>query len=243
MSVREGVGTVIRILSIMILGRLLDPTDYGLVTMVTAFTGVLNMFGAFGLFQAAIQRDSLSEKELTALFWMNVAFGGLLTLTAILAASAVSRFYHEPRLVAIMQVIGISFIVTGAGIQHGVLLQRRMLFGVSAMIEISALLIGTVVSIGMAMAGYGYWALVSMTITLPIATTIGLWIATGWIPGRPQMVPAAWSMLRFGFGTTLNGFLSYFTNNFDKLLARARMGDRGARTLWAGLSLDQFPRR
>ena len=89
---RAGFGFVIRIISIMILGRLLDPTDYGLVTMVTAFTGVLNMFGGFGLLQAAIQRDSLSEKELTALFWMNVAFGGLLTLTAIVAAPAVSRF-------------------------------------------------------------------------------------------------------------------------------------------------------
>ena len=97
-----------------------------------------------------------------------------------------------------MEVVGFMFIITGAGIQHGVMLQRRMLFGVSAIIEISALLIGTVVSVGMAMAGYGYWALVSMTITLPLATTIGLWIATGWIPGRPQMVPAVRSMLRFG---------------------------------------------
>jgi PST family polysaccharide transporter len=225
----------------MILGRLLDPTDYGLVTMVTAFTGVLNMFGGFGLFQAAIQRDSLSEKESTALFWMNVAFGGLLTLTAIVAASAVSKFYHEPRLVAIMQVIGISFIVTGAGIQHGVLLQRRMLFGVSAMIEIAALLIGTGVSVGMAMAGYGYWALVSMAITLPIATTIGLWIATGWIPGRPQMVPSAWSMLRFGFGTTLNGFLSYFTNNFDKLLLGRVWGTEALGLYGRAFHLINFP--
>ena len=53
----HGFGFVIRIVSLMILGRLLDPTDYGLVTMVTAFTGVLNMFGGFGLFQAAIQRE------------------------------------------------------------------------------------------------------------------------------------------------------------------------------------------
>jgi O-antigen/teichoic acid export membrane protein len=237
----RGIGFVIRILSIMILGRLLDPTDYGLVTMVTAFTGVLNMFGAFGLFQAAIQRDSLSEKESTALFWMNIAFGGLLTLTAIVAAPVVSRFYHEPRLVAIMQVIGISFIVTGAGIQHGVLLQRRMLFGVSATIDISALLIGTVVSVGMAAAGYGYWALVSMTLTLPIATTIGLWIATGWIPGRPQMAPAVWSMLRFGFGTTLNGFVSYFANNVDKLLLGRMWGTEALGLYGRAFHLINFP--
>ena len=237
----RGVELVIRILSIMILGRLLDPTDYGLVTMVTAFTGVLNMFGAFGLFQAAIQRDSLSEKESTALFWLNVAFGGLLTLAAIMAAPVVSRFYHEPRLLAIMEVVGIMFIITGAGIQHGVLLQRRMRFGVSAAIEIGALLIGTVVSVGMAMAGYGYWALVSMTLTLPLATTIGLWIATGWIPGRPQMVPAIRSMLQFGFGTTLNGFVSYFANNIDKLLVGRVWGTEALGLYGRAFHLINFP--
>jgi PST family polysaccharide transporter len=237
----RGVGFVIRILSIMILGRILDPTDYGLVTMVTAFTGVLNMFGAFGLLQAAIQRDSLSEKESTALFWLNVAFGALLTLTAILVAPAVSRFYNEPRLLAIMEAVGFMFIITGTGIQHGVILQRRMQFGVSATIEIGALLIGTAVSIGMAMAGYGYWALVSVTITLPLATTIGLWIATGWIPGRPQMAPGIRSMLGFGFGTTLNGFISYFASNIDKLLVGRVWGTEALGLYGRAFHLINFP--
>lgn len=237
----RGFGFVIRILSIMILGRLLEPTDYGLVTMVTAFTGVLNMFGAFGLLQAGIQRDSLSERESTALFWLNVAFGGLLTLTAILAAPAVSRFYHEPRLLGIMEVVAFMFIITGAGIQHGVLLQRRMRFGVSAIIEIGALLIGTVISVGMAMAGYGYWALVSVTVTIPLGTTIGLWIATGWVPGRPQMAPAVRSMLGFGFGTTLNGFISYFANNIDKLLVGRVWGTEALGLYGRAFHLINFP--
>ena len=237
----RGFGFIIRIVSLMILGRLLDPTDYGLVTMVTAFTGVLNMFGAFGLLQAAIQRDSLSENESTALFWLNIAFGGLLTLATIAAAPTVSRFYHEPRLLAIMEVVGIMFLITGAGIQHGVLLQRRMQFGVSARIEISALLFGTVVSVAMAFAGYGYWALVSMTLTLPLATTIGLWIATGWIPSRPKMTPAVRSMLRFGCGTTLNGFISYFANNIDKLVVGRIWGTEALGLYGRAFHLINFP--
>ena len=52
----RGVGFAIRVLALMVMGRLLTPEDYGLVTMVTASTGMLNMFGCFGLFQAAIQR-------------------------------------------------------------------------------------------------------------------------------------------------------------------------------------------
>src|SRR4051794_36166783 len=173
----RGIGFVIRILALMVMGRLLTPEDYGLVAMVTAFTGVLNMFGCFGLFQAAIQRDVLSEEESSSLFWLNVIFGALLTLIAIIAAPVVSAFYGEPRLSAIMEMIALTFTITATGVQHGVLLQRRMAFGTSANIDICALLIATAVSVGMAVEGYGYWAIVSMAITLPLATTIGLWLA------------------------------------------------------------------
>lgn len=149
----RGLGFVIRILALMVLGRLLTPEDYGLVTMVTAFTGVLNMFGCFGLFQAAIQRDVLSEAESSSLFWLNLTFGAALTLTAMLAAPMVSAFYREPRLLAIMDVIAFTFLITAAGVQHGVLLQRRLAFGTSAKIEISSLVIATAISVGMATAG------------------------------------------------------------------------------------------
>jgi PST family polysaccharide transporter len=237
----RGFGSIVRILSLMILGRLLDPTDYGLVTMVTAFTGVLNMFGGFGLSQAAIQRNVLSEEESTALFWMNTAFGGLLTLVACASAPIVSAFYHEPRLTPIMVVIAMNFFITGAGIQHGALLQRRMQFGVSATIETISLMIGTAVSIGMALAGYGYWALVSVVITLPLITTVGQWLSTGWIPGRPRMSAEIPSLLRFGGGMTLNGFLSYFATNVDKLLIGRFWGTEAVGLYGRAFHLINFP--
>lgn len=237
----RGLGFVIRILALMVLGRLLTPEDYGLVTMVTAFTGVLNMFGCFGLFQAAIQRDRLSEEESSSLFWLNLVFGGLLTLTALLAAPLVSAFYREPRLLAIMDVIAFTFVITAAGIQHGVLLQRRLSFGVSARVDIGALVVATAVSVGMAMAGYGYWAIVSMTITLPLATTIGLWLSTGWVPGRPRLVAGLSAMLRFGGGTTLTGFLSYVTINIDKLLLGRVWGTEATGLYSRAFYLVNFP--
>jgi O-antigen/teichoic acid export membrane protein len=237
----KGFGFVIRIASIMILGRLLDPTDYGLFTMVIAFTGVLSIFAGFGLFHAAVQRSALSEDDSTSLFWMNVVFGGFLTLVTIAAAPVVSEFYREPRLVPVTQVVGASFIITSAGIQHAVLLHRRMLFGVKATIESLALLIGTVVSIGMAMTGYGYWALVSITITIPLATTIGLWIATGWIPGRPMIAPQSISMLQFGFGATMTGLFSYLTGNVDKLLIGRVLGTEAVGLYGRAFNLSNFP--
>jgi PST family polysaccharide transporter len=237
----RGFGVVVRLASIMILGRLLNPVDYGLVAMVMAFTGVLALFGGFGLFQAAVQRSSLSEEESTGLFWMNVGFGGLLTLVTILAAPLISRFYHEPRLLAITDVVGASFIVAGAGIQHNVLLQRRMMFGVKATIESVALLVGTVLSIAMAVAGYGYWALIAATVTVPLVATIGLWIATGWIPGAPKIAPGSGSMLRFGFGATMTDFVSYVAVNADKLLIGRVLGTEALGLYGRTFNLINFP--
>ncbi|HEY5797604.1 MAG TPA: lipopolysaccharide biosynthesis protein [Bosea sp. (in: a-proteobacteria)] len=237
----RGFGFLIRIGSIMIMGRLLTPGDYGLVTMVMAFTGVLNMFGCFGLIQAAIQRDELSETESSSLFWLNLTFGALLTLTAILAAPMVSAFYREPRLIAIMEVMAFTFVITAAGVQHGALLQRRMSFGKLAKIEISALLLSVAVAIGMAASGYEYWAIVSMSITQPLATTIGLWLSTGWIPGRPRIAGGVLSMLRFGGGTTLTGFLAYITVNIDKLMLGRVWGTEATGLYSRSYYLINFP--
>src|SRR5690349_23031321 len=77
---------IMRLGSLMVLARLLDPRDFGLVGMVTAFTGVLNLFRDFGLSSATVQRLDVSEEQLSTLFWINVGIGAALGL--ILAASS-----------------------------------------------------------------------------------------------------------------------------------------------------------
>src|SRR3954466_2163888 len=100
---------VFRIGSLMIMARLLDPTDFGLVGMVTAVTGVLNLFRDFGLSTAAVQRETVSEQQMSTLFWVNVLVGAILTLSLWAAAPIVSAFYREPRLAKVMIVMAVSF--------------------------------------------------------------------------------------------------------------------------------------
>src|SRR6185312_210863 len=87
-----------RIGSLMVMARLLDPTDFGLLSMVTAFTGVLNLFRDFGLSTATIQRATITEQETSTLFWINILVGALLTVVALVFAPTVGSFYREPRL-------------------------------------------------------------------------------------------------------------------------------------------------
>src|SRR5262249_19380885 len=75
-----------------------------------------------------------------------------------------------------------------------------------------------VVGIGMALAGFGYWALVGAAIISPAVSTAGMWIVTGWIPGAPKWDAGVNSMLRFGGTITLNALIVYIAYNFDKVL-------------------------
>jgi O-antigen/teichoic acid export membrane protein len=209
---------LIRLGSVLIVARLLDPTDFGLVGMVTAFTGVLTLFRDFGLSAATVQRADITEEQTTCLFWINMVVGIVLGLATVCLAPVISRFYHEPRLVWITSVIAAGFVFNGAGVQHSAILQRQMRFTALSLIDMFALIASTVVAITVAIAGYGYWALVSMAVCLPLSTTAGLWTVSRWLPGLPRSLSGVHSMVRFGGLMTLNGLVAYIASNFDKVL-------------------------
>ena len=209
---------ILRAGSLMILARLLGPEDFGLVGMVTAFTGVLNLLKDFGLSSATIQRATVTDEQLSTLFWVNMCVGSVLGLLTVAMAPFIAVFYHEPRLFAVTVVLAAGFIFNAAGVQHSALLQRQMRFTAMAVIQIISLLIGTAIAIGGAKAGYGYWALVAMTVTVPLAGTIGSWLIAGWAPGMPRRRTGLRSMMRFGGTVTLNSFVAYAAYNFDKVL-------------------------
>jgi O-antigen/teichoic acid export membrane protein len=208
----------LRLGSLMVLARLLGPKDFGLVGMVTAFTGVLMLFRDFGLSAAAIQRTTVTDEQISTLFWINIVVGVLLGLLAVAGAPAIAAFYHEPRLIGVTAVLALGFVFNAAGVQHSVLLQRQMRFTALAIVNTVALIVGTAIAIGGAKAGYGYWALVAMTVTTPLVSTVGFWLATAWIPRRPHRRAGIRSMMRFGGTVTLNGLIAYVANNFDKIL-------------------------
>lgn len=214
----QGANFGIRIVSLMVLARLLTPKDFGLVGMVTAFTGVLTLFRDFGLSSAAIQSETVTEEQLSTLFWINLLVGVILAALGLALAPLIVEFYHEQRLLGITSALAMGFLFNAAGVQHSALLQREMRFTALSVINTVALVVGTAAAIAGARAGYGYWALVVMTLTAPLIGTIGFWLATGWIPGRPRRRVGIRSMVHFGGTVTLNGLIAYIASNFEKIL-------------------------
>jgi len=209
---------LLRMGSLMILARFLGPRDFGLVGMVTAFTGVLDLFRDFGLSAAAVQRTTVTEEQISTLFWINILVGALLGLLAVALAPAIAAFYHEPRLFGVTAVLAAGFLFNAAGVQHSAILQRQMRFIALAVIGLISLIMGTAIAVGGAKAGYGYWALVAMSIIVPLTSTIGLWLTTAWVPGLPRRRTGIRSMMRFGGTLTLNGLVAYVAYNLEKVL-------------------------
>src|SRR5258708_6280593 len=167
----QGTNFVLRVGSLMVLARLLNPKDFGLVGMVTAITGVLNLFRDFGLSAASVQRTTVTDEQVSTLFWINVLVGVILGLLLAAVSPFVVAFYHEPQLLAVTIVLATCFIFNAAGVQHSALLQRQMRFTALATIDIASLVVSVSVGISMAVAGFGYWSLVVAAVSLPLVTT------------------------------------------------------------------------
>src|SRR3974390_492827 len=87
----QGANFSLRMGSLMVLARILDPKDFGLVGMVMAVIGVLSLFRDFGLSTATIQRATITEEQSSTLFWVNIVIGTLLTVISIAIAPIVAR--------------------------------------------------------------------------------------------------------------------------------------------------------
>ena len=217
-AVAQGANFAIRMGSLMVMARLLAPRDFGLVGMVMAFTGVLNLFRDFGLSTATVQRGHVTDDQVSTLFWINILVGSILAAILMIASPFVAVFYHEPRLVWVSLVLATSFVFNGAGVQHTALLERQMRFTALATIDTIALVVSTAIGIGMAASGFSYWALVATAVTLPLVSTLCLWFATGWRPGKVHFHEEVHSMLFFGGAFTLINLIVYTAYNLEKVL-------------------------
>jgi O-antigen/teichoic acid export membrane protein len=216
--ISQGGSFALRLGFIIAATRLLDPEDFGLVAMVTVVTAILDLFSTAGLSSAAVQRSTINTEQISTLFWINILVGVTLSLLCVVIAPFVVAFYHEPRLFWVTVAMGAAFVCNAAGVQHLALLQRQMRYVTLAKIEFSCQLASLGLGLCLALARYGYWALVAAAIALPAMTTLSTWTATRWIPGRPKLDAGIRSMLHFGGTVTVNGVISYMTYSFDKFI-------------------------
>ena len=214
----QGVNFLITSTSTVVLARLLTPADYGLVAMATAITGLGQAFADLGLSEATIQREDLNHRQVSALFWINVAIGLTLMLITVGLAPVLAWFYREPRLKDIALVLSSTFLIGGLRVQHEALLKRQMRFKALAVRDVASSAAGVSLAIIMARRGAGYWAIVAFPVAAQFTQMALSWLAVRWIPGLPRRDANVRSMVVFGGNIAASYLFNNISRNADNVL-------------------------
>lgn len=213
-----------QLISMVVLARLLHPTDYGIIAMAYVVTALAGMLREMGTGTAIIQKQALTETTTSTVFWLNMGMGCSLALILILTSPAISQFFRQPQLQGVLITLAILFPVTSATTVHQALIERRAEFKTLSLMEMTSQIIGLVLSILFAMNGGGVYSFVIPAISTAIITSLWLWRKSGW---RPKLL---WSQADFkgliGFTSNLTGFnfINYFARNADGLIIGRVMG-------------------
>jgi polysaccharide transporter, PST family len=209
------------------LARLLQPSAFGLVAMVTPITGFMQIFNDMGLVQATVQRPTISQQELSALFWINLAVSVVLAAGLMSCAPLVAWFYRAPPTAPITAALASLLMLGGLSAQPAALMNRTLRFGPLAVIDVASAVAAAVVGISAALAGGSYWSLVAMQAANSLTVVILAWVFAGWRPSRPRWTPGVLAMLHFGGHVTAYNVVNYFAYNVDKVLIGVTWGDVG----------------
>lgn len=213
----RAINALIQVAAVIFLARLLSPEDYGLVAMVTAVTGFAPLFVDLGTRDAIVQRPQISKEEISALFWVTLGIGVVFSGLVASAGPWIARLYGEPRLTQIALISSLAFVTSALSCQHYALLRRAMMFQNIAVLEVISNLLAAAAAVGIALAGFGYWALVSRPIINNVLSAIGVWSQCRWLPALPRFTEGVKQMLKFGVQLTGFSLTDFFRRTCDRI--------------------------
>jgi O-antigen/teichoic acid export membrane protein len=210
--------------SVVILARLLTPSDFGIVTMVTTFSLLLRSFGGNGFTELIMQREEVTDSLASNLFWINLGIGAILTLAFAGSGALLALFYHNSAVVQVTRGMSLTIGIGSLGYIHTGLLQRAMHFRTLAIINFIGQVLQYVISIVLAMAGWHYWALVWGSVTQTAVVAVGALLVCRWMPSWPGRASGTGSGFKFAMNVYSHFAFSYLTRNTDNLLVGWRFG-------------------
>lgn len=167
----------------VVLANLLSDTDFGLVGAVLVFQAFASLLVDSGFSYALLQRKRPSRLDYSTVLWFNLAVAVAIYAVLFFCAPLIAAIFgHDARLIPLSRVMFLSFILNAACIVQVNRLMKEMRVKVVALSNSAGLFAGAVVGIGLAVAGYGAWAIVWQTLTLNAVKGVTLWIAGRWTP-------------------------------------------------------------
>lgn len=214
---RCGAQLVTFIVSI-VLARILTPSDYGTIALVTVFTTILQVFIDSGLSTALIQKKDADDLDFSSVFYFNFVICIILYLIMFVSAPFIADFYKDSSLVSIVRVISLTLVISGVkGVQQSYV-SRRMLFKRFFFSTLGGTIFSAVLGIIMAYAGFGVWAIVFQQLSNNAIDTLILWITVKWRPIKKFSWSRLKNLLSFGWKMLASSLLDTVYNNLRNMI-------------------------
>ena len=194
---RSGAQIVTFLVSV-VLARILEPSVYGTVALITVFTNILQVFVDSGLGNALIQKKGADNTDFSTVFFFNIAFCLALYALLFIAAPLLATFYKNAALTPYIRVLGLTIVISGVKNVQQAYVSRNMLFKRFFFATLAGTIGAAVIGIWMAYHGFGVWSLIAQQLFNLAVDTLVLWLTVKWRP----ILRFSWGRFKqlFGFG-------------------------------------------
>lgn len=210
----QGVQFVVQI----VLGRILDPEDFGVITLLTIFISLANVFVQTGFNTALIQKKEVDDVDYSSVFYVSMAVAGVLYAVLYFCAPAIAAFYEVPQLASVLRVTALTLFFGALNSIQGAVIARKMEFRKAFICGLVASILSGAVGIAMAYGGFGFWALVGQQLSNVVGICIIMWFVVKWRPKLLFSLERVKNLLQFGWKLLVSGLLNTLYTQLSGLI-------------------------
>lgn len=210
----QGIQFIVQIL----LARILLPEDYGLISLVTIFIAIANVFVQSGFNTALIQKKDADEVDFSSVFYLSLGVATIMYILIFFGAPLVSNFYREPELTIVLRVLAITLFFGAFNSIQNAVVSKRMQFKKLFFSSLGASLISGIIGIILAYLGFGVWALVFQQILSQVSITIILWFTVKWRPILVFSIDRVKGLFNYGSKLLASSLIDTIYNNLRNLV-------------------------
>ncbi len=209
----------------LVLARLLMPADFGTIALFNVVINICSVLINGGMSSSLVRTQSVDERDLSTVFWFNMATTALLYLLVFIAAPWISQFYQLPILGPIIRVYSIVLIIDSFVHVQAVLFDKKLDFKTTFKVRLPSVIVGGLAGISFALAGMGVWSLVYSALLQNLLYTLQYWFYSEWRPTFTFDREKFNTHFAFGIRLTLSALLNVIFNNVYSIVIGKRFSE------------------
>lgn len=202
----------------LVIARLVAPSEFGLIAMLSIFIGISQVFVDGGFNNALIQKQGRTNIDYSTIFYFNIAIALLLYVILFFGASLIAIFYEQPILVPLTRWVALSIIINSLTMIQRTIMSIEHDFKTQAIIAIAAVIVSGTIGILCALKGLGVWALVAQTLSSSGVFLLLFWLMSKWRPLFVFSIESFKSLFSFGSKVLASGILNTIYINLYNLV-------------------------